>query len=122
MASPTTTTLVVAILRSRASTRSRVMCTKCGMRNAECGISTTVHVLREAHHSIPHSAFRISHSWDPPFFFCPPLYGHGPHPPRLLRSIMNEVHTAVSRHHPAPMRRMPGNREAQRASDDAGED
>src|SRR5438477_10285707 len=120
MASPTTTILVAAILRSRASMRSRVMYT-------ECGISKTVHSLREARHSIPHSAFRISHSWNPPFLLSPPLECDSPHPsspacPSHMTGVADQVHAAVSRQHPAPVRHMPRNRQTQRARDDAGED
>src|SRR3977135_1655608 len=97
MASPTTTTFAVAILRSRASMRSRVI------------------------------TFLVSRcSWNSPFLFGPPHEFHRPYPTGVVRpldvaGIVDQMTPPVPRQHPAAMRDSTRDRESYRAGHRARE-
>src|ERR1043166_2008593 len=110
MASPTTTTLVVAILRSRDSRRSRVTMCDCGLPIADCGISWKGRAPLDTFLYNPQSAIDNpqlpynpqSVSRNPPLLLGSPLQLNRAHPPGIGCAIVNQVHAAVARQCPAP--------------------
>src|SRR6266576_4366025 len=122
MASPTTTTLVAAILWRRFSIRSRVSTSKCGMWNVECEMYRWASCRKRPSIDIPHSAFCISNSWDPPFLLRPPLQRDRPHPPRFLRAVRDPVHAAIARECPATAHHSASRGEPDGACDGAGKE